>query len=107
MPPRKVANRNPKPWAGVILLTLGTILMLAQVGWIAVRLERLAGSFQSEALDVSAALSLTALKLLQTVAFDHAAATCVAAGLLVSCMALASILAGLMLLRKRIAETAQ
>ena len=106
MPVREGGNRNPRPWAGVILLALGTMLMLAQVGWVAIRLEHLASSFQSGAMDVYAALSLAVLKLLQTVAFGHTAATCVAVGLLVSCMALASILAGLMLLRKRIAETA-
>jgi hypothetical protein len=107
MPVGKGGNRNPRRWAGVILLALGTMLMLAQVGWVAVRVEHLASSFQSGAMDVYAALSLTVLSLLQTVAFGHAAATRLAVGLLVSCMALAGILAGLMLLRKRIAETAQ
>jgi hypothetical protein len=107
MPVREGGNRSPRRWAGVILLALGTLLMLAQVGWIAVRLEHLANSLQSGATGVYAALSLTVLRLLQTVAFGHAAATCVAVGLLISCVALANILAGLMLLRKRIAETAQ
>jgi hypothetical protein len=107
MPVQQAANRRTRPWAGVILLALGTVLMLAQAGWIAVQVEHLASSFWSGALDVSAALILTVLRLLRTAAFDPAAAAALAGSVLVSSLALAAILSGLVLLRKRIAETAQ
>ena len=107
MPVQQAANRRTRPWAGVILLALGTMLMLAQAGWIAIRVEHLASSFRSGALDVCAALSLTVLKLLQTAAFNPAAAASLAGSVLVSSLAIAGILAGLLLLRKRVAETAQ
>jgi hypothetical protein len=83
------------------------VLMLAQAGWIAVQVEHLASSFWSGALDVSAALVLTVLRLLRTAAFHPAAAAALAGSVLVSSLALAGILTGLLLLRKRIAETAQ
>src|ERR1700682_3280856 len=107
MPVQQVSNQRTRPWAGVILLALGTMLMLAQAGWIAVQVGQLASSFWSGALDVSAALVLTALRLLRPAAFNPTAAASLAGSVLVSSLALAGILAGLMLLRKRIAETAQ
>jgi hypothetical protein len=107
MPVPQVANRRTRPWAGVILLALGTMLMLAQAGWIALQVEHLASSFWSGALDVSAALVLTVLRLLRTAAFSPAATASLAGSVLVSSLALAGILAGLLLLRRRIAETAQ
>ncbi len=107
MPVQQAANRRTRPWAGVILLALGAMLMLAQAGWIALQVEHLASSFWSGALDVSAALVLTVLRLLRTAAFNPTAAASLAGSVLVSSLALAGILAGLLLLRRRIAETAQ
>jgi hypothetical protein len=107
MPVQQATNRRTRPWAGVILLALGTVLMLAQAGWIAVEVSHLASSFWSGALDVSAALSLTVLRLLRTAAFDPAVALSLAGSVLVSSLALAGIVGGLLLLRKRIAETEQ
>jgi hypothetical protein len=107
MPVQQVANRGTRPWAGVILLALGTLLMLAQAGWIAVQVEHLASSFWSGALDVSAALVLTVLRLLRTAAFHPAVAAALVGSVLVSSLALAGIMTGLLLLRKRIAETVQ
>ena len=104
MPGRE--NRNPRPWAGVILLAFGSALMLAKVGWIAVRLEHLAASFWFGALGFPAAVGLGVLKLLRTIAFDRAAVLSVAGDISILSFALAGILVGLMLLRKRIAETA-
>ncbi len=83
------------------------VLMLVQAGWIAVLVGHLANSFWSGALDAGTALSLTVLRLLRTVAFDPAAVASVAGSVLVSSLALAGILGGLLLLRKQIAETAQ
>ena len=107
MPVQQAANRTTRPWAGVILLALGTMLTLAQAGWLALLVEHLANSFWSGTLDVSAALVLTVLRLLRTAAFDPAAAASLAGSVLVSSLALTGILGGLLLLRKRIAETAQ
>jgi hypothetical protein len=107
MPVQQAANRRTRPWVGVILLALGTVLMLVQAGWIALQVEHLASSFWSGALDVWTALTLTVLRLLRTAAFHPAAAASLAGSVLVSSLALAGILGGLLLLRKRMAETAQ
>jgi hypothetical protein len=107
MPGRENSGRNLRARAGVALLALGTLLMLAKVGWIAVRLQNMLEGFGIDTLGVHAALGMTLLKVFQTLAFDHAALLSAVCQILVLFFALAGILTGLMLLRKRIAETAQ
>jgi hypothetical protein len=106
MPGRENSNRNLRTRAGVILLGLGGLLMLANVGWIAVQVERFAASLGFGAFDSHTALALGLLRLLRTIAFDRAAMFSVFGDVLILCFALAGMLAGLTLLRKRTVETA-
>jgi hypothetical protein len=107
MAERENSNRNLRAKAGVVLLSLGALLMAAKLGLIAVQLPRLLASLGIDTLGVHMALGLTLLRLLHTIAFNHAAIFSFACAILVLFFALVAIVAGLTLLRKRTVEAAQ
>ena len=101
------SNRNLRARAGVVLLSLGSLLLLARLGLIALALPRLLASLGIDTFGVHVALGLTLLRVLQTIAFDHAAIFSFVCAILVLFFALVAIVAGLTLLRKRATEAAQ
>jgi hypothetical protein len=101
MPERQMQNRNPRARAGAALLGLGTLMMLGNVSWIAVRLTQLLASFGADTVGLPVAASQTLLKLFRTVAFNPAALSSFGLGILILFLALVGIVSGLMLLRKR------
>jgi hypothetical protein len=103
---RENLNRNLRARAGVALLVLGSLLMLAKLGLLAVRFPELLATMGIDTLGVHVALGLTLLKVFRTIAFDHAAIFSVVCGILVLFFALVAIVAGLMLLRKGTVEAA-
>ena len=103
----KNLNPNWKTRTGVVLLSLGSLLMLGKLGLFAVQVPRLVASLGVDTLGVRAAVGLTALRALQTIAFNPGAILSVACAILVLFFALVAIVAGLSLLRKRNVETAQ
>ena len=86
---------------------LGSLLMLAKLGLVAARLPRLVASLGFNTLDSCVAIALTALRVLRTLVFDHAALLSFGSALLVLFSALVAIVAGLLLLRKRAVEAVQ
>jgi uncharacterized membrane protein len=106
MPGRKTSSRTSRARAGAALLTVGSVLMLGNVSWIAVRLAQLLASFGVDTLGLPVAASQTLLKLFRTIAFDPSALFSFGFGILVLFFALVGILSGLMLLRRRTVETA-
>lgn len=99
---KQAVNRR----TGVILLGISSLILLADVGWFAIQLERFAASFGFNALDRPIALILGGLHLVRMLAFDHATAFCVMTDILVLCIALGGLLVGFGMLRKRTVETA-
>jgi hypothetical protein len=107
MPQRQILNRNPRARAGAALLGLGTLMMLGNVSWIAVRLTQLLASFGADTVGLPVATSQTLLKLSRTVAFNPAALGSFGLGILILFFAIAGIVSGLiLLLRKRTVEIA-
>ena len=104
---RKNSNRNLRARAGVVLVSLGSLLMFAKLGLIVVQLPRLLASLGIDTLGVHIALALTLLRVFRTIAFDHAAIFSFVCAILVLFFALVAIVAGLTLLRKRTTEAAQ
>jgi hypothetical protein len=100
------SNRNLRTRAGVVLLSLGSLVMLGKLGLLAVQLPCLVASLGIDTFGVHVALGLTLLRLIQTIAFDHAAIFSFVTALLVLFFALVAIVVGLALMRKRSSETA-
>jgi hypothetical protein len=101
------SNRNLRARAGVVLVSLGSLLMFGKLGLIAVQLPRLLASLGIDIYGVRVALGLTLLRVLRTIAFDHTAIFSFGCAILVLFFALVAIVAGLTLLRKRNVEAAQ
>lgn len=104
---RENSNRNLRAKVGAVLLSLGSLLMAAKLGLIAVQLPQLLGSLGIDTLGVHMALGLALLRLLHTMIFNHAAIFSFVCAILVLFSALVAIVAGLTLLRKRTVEAAQ
>jgi hypothetical protein len=100
------SNGNRKGRTGVALLLLGSLVMLGKLGLLAVQLPCLRASFGVDVFGPRVALGLTLLRLIQTVAFDHAALFSFVSALLVLFFALVAIVVGLALMRKGTSETA-
>jgi hypothetical protein len=100
------SNGNRKARTGVALLLLGSLVMLGKLGLLAVQLPCLMASLGVDVFGPRVALGLTLLRLIQTVAFDHAALFSFVSALLVLFFALVAIVVGLALMRKRTSETA-
>jgi hypothetical protein len=92
--------------AGAVLLTLGLLLMFGKVGLALAGLPGFLKSLGIEAIGLPAAAALAILKFFRTLAFHPAALLPFACGILVLFFALAGILSGLMLLRRRTVENA-
>jgi len=103
----KKAARNGRAQAGIVLTTLGFLLLFGKLGLIAAQLPQLMASLKIEALGVPTALSLCLLRLFRTIAFHPAALFPLVCGILVLSFALVGILSGLILLRKGSVETAR
>ena len=99
-------RRNFRARVGAVLLTVGILLMAANLGLAVAGLPQFLRSLGIEALGVPAAAALAILKFFRTIAFHPAALLPFAYGILVLFFALAGILSGLMLLRKRSVENA-
>src|SRR5580692_3527566 len=99
-------RRNFRARVGAVLLTVGILLMAANLGLAVAGLPQFLRSLGIEALGVPAAAALAILKFFRTIAFHPAALLPFAYGILVLFFALAGILSGLMLLRKRTVENA-
>jgi hypothetical protein len=99
-------GRNRKAQTGTVLLGLGTILMLGNLGVAAAGLPHFLASLGIDALGAPVAAALAVLRFLQAIAFHPAALLPFAYGILVLFVALAGILSGLMLLRNRSVENA-
>ncbi len=97
---------NRKVQTGTAFLTVGTLLMLGNLGVAAVGLPHFLSSLGIDAVGTPAAASLAILRFLRTIAFHPAALLPFAYGILVLFFALAGILAGLLLLRNRSVENA-
>jgi hypothetical protein len=92
---------------GTVLVTVGVLLMLANLGLLAASLPQFLASLGVEALGAPAAVALALLKFLRAVAFHPVALLPFGYGILVVFFAFAGILTGLMLLlRKRTVENA-
>jgi hypothetical protein len=102
----KNSGRNRRAQAGVVLLTIGFLLMFANIGVFAAGLPHFLASLGIEAIGAPAAAALALLKFFRTLAFDPAALLPFFYGILVLFFALAGILSGLMLLRRRTVENA-
>jgi hypothetical protein len=100
------SGRNRRAQAGVALITIGFLLMFAKLGVLAVSFPHFLTSMGIEALGAPAAAALALLKFFRTLAFHPAALLPFVYGILVLSFALAGILSGLMLLRRRTAENA-
>jgi hypothetical protein len=99
-------GRNFRARVGAVLLTVGILLMVGNLGLAVAGLPQFLRSVGIEALGVPAAAALAILKFFRTIAFHPAALLPFACGILVLFFALAGILSGLMLLRKRSVENA-
>ena len=98
---RKNSNRNLRAKMGIVLLSLGSLLMAAKLGLIALQLPHLLASLGIDTLGVHLALGLTLLRLLHTIVFNPRCDILVVCAILVLFSALVAIVAGLTLLRKR------
>jgi hypothetical protein len=104
---RKNSNRNLRAKMGIVLLSLGSLLMAAKLSLIALQLPHLLACLGIDTLGVHLALGLALLRLLHTIVFNHAAIFSFVCAILVLFSALVAIVAGLTLLRKRTVEAAQ
>jgi hypothetical protein len=95
------ATRNLKTKAGKLLVGLGSLLLFTNLSLLAAGLPHFLANLGIEALGARAALALAVLKFLQAIAFHPDALLPLAYGILVLFIALAGILCGLMLLRRR------
>jgi hypothetical protein len=99
-------TRSLRAKMGALLLTLGILLMAGNVGLAVAGLPQFLRSIGVEAIGIPAAAALAILKFLQAIAFHPEALLPFSYGILVLFFALAGILSGLMLLRKRTVENA-
>ena len=102
----KNSGRSRRAQAGIALLTIGLLLMVANLGVLAAGFPHFLANLGIEALGAPAAVALALLNFLRTIAFHPAALLPFAYGILVLFFALAGILSGLMLLRRRTVENA-
>jgi hypothetical protein len=102
----KNSGRSRRARAGIALLTVGFLLMFANMGVLAAGFPHFLANLGMEALGAPAAVALALLKVLRTIAFHPAALLPLAYGILVLFFSLAGILSGLMLLRRRTVENA-
>jgi len=100
------SKQNVNSSTGVILLGFSSLVLLANVGWVAIQLERFAASSGFDSADRQIAIVLGLLKIVRTIAFDHIETFCVMTDILVLCIALGGMFAGFGMLRKRTVETA-
>ena len=100
------SGRNRRAQTGVALLTIGFLLVFANIGVLAAGLPHLLASLGIEAIGAPVAAALAILKFFRALAFHPAALLPFVYGILVLFFALAGILSGLMLLRRRTAENA-
>jgi hypothetical protein len=107
MAQRSNPRRSLRAQVGAVLLTLGLLLMFGNLGLALAGLPRFLENLGIEALGLPAAAALAILKFFRTLAFHPAALLPFACGILVLFFALAGILSGLMLLRRRTAENAR
>jgi hypothetical protein len=107
MAQRNNSGRNRGAQAGTVFLTLGVLLLLTDAGLVAASLPHLLTTIGIDALGAPAAVALALLKFFRTIAFHPAALLPFAYGILVSFLALAGILSGLILLRKGTVENAR
>ncbi len=103
---RNAHGRNLRARVGAVLLTVGILLMVSNLGLAVAGLSPFLQSLGIEALGLPAAAALAILKFFRTIAFHPAALLPFAYGILVLFFALAGILSGLMLLRERSVENA-
>jgi hypothetical protein len=95
------SGRNRRAQIGAVLLIVGILLMLTNLGLVAASLPHFLASLGVEALGAPAAAALALLKFFRTLAFHPTALLPFVCGILVVFFALAGILSGLMLLRRR------
>ena len=100
------SSRKQANWTAIALLVLGSLLMLADVSWMAISWQHVVRTFLFDTFKAPVAIGLAALKLLPTIVFDCTAVPSMAKDLLVLCFALTGILVGLILLRRQMRETA-
>jgi hypothetical protein len=100
------SRRSLRAQVGAVLLTLGLLLMFGNVSLALAGLPGFLNSLGIEAIGLPAAAALAILKFFRTLAFHPAALLPFACGILVLFFALAGILSGLMLLRRRTVENA-
>jgi hypothetical protein len=101
-----ISERNVNSHTGVILLGISSLILLANVGWFAIQLNRFAAGFGFDAVDRPIAIVLGGLQLLRIFAFNHEMTFCVITDILLLCVALGGMLAGFSMLWKRTVETA-
>jgi hypothetical protein len=106
MTQRKSSGRNLKARIGASLITIGVLLLIGNLGLLAAGLPHFLTSLGIEALGAPSAAAMALLKLFRTLAFHPAALLPFVYGILVVFFALAGILSGLMLLRRRTVENA-
>jgi hypothetical protein len=99
-------NRKARAQAGIALIAIGFLLMFGNLGVLAASFPHFLASLGIEAIGAPAAAALAFLKFFRTVAFHPAALLPFGYGILVLFFALAGILSGLMLLRRRTVENA-
>jgi hypothetical protein len=102
----KNSGRNRRAQAGIALITIGFLLMFGNLGLLAAGFPHFLASSGIEAIGAPAAAALALLKFFRTLAFHPTALLPFAYGILVLFFALAGILSGLMLLRRRTVENA-
>ena len=95
------SGRNRRAQIGTVLLIVGILLILTNLGLVAAGLPHFLASLGVEALGAPAAAALALLKFFRTLAFHPTALLPSVCGILVVFFALAGILSGLMLLRRR------
>jgi hypothetical protein len=107
MPQHNNSGRNRGAHAGTVFLTLGLLLLLTDAGLVAASLPHLLTTLGIGTLGAPVAVALALLKFFRTIAFHPAALLPFAYGILVSFLALAGILSGLILLRRGTVENAR
>ena len=87
--------------AGAGLLLAGAVVMLAYLGLLGFQFKAFLSGSPMDLLGSCPGLGLASLRVVQSVAFDHAALFSVARKILVLCSAFAAIVVGLGMLRNR------
>jgi hypothetical protein len=100
-----ISKRNVNSRTGVILLGISSLILLGNVGWFAIQLDRFATSFGFDAVDRPIAIVLGGLQLLRMFAFNHEMTFCVMTDILLLCVALGGILTGFSMLSRQTVET--